>query len=123
MAQEPIANSRVAIAMIRALTNARNTTRWFFHVLVTSILFFVTAGPEKGPEKGPVRDDLPLAPLDLPARISVMPLRTERFSGSTLVPLVRGPKLYTHCRKARGRSDKLNVINAVHKSFIIIYET
>lgn len=65
-----------------------------FRVLAGTMLFFVTAGPGKGS----VRDDLPLAALDLPARISVVPRQTERYSGTgPTVPLVRGPKLYTHC--------------------------
>jgi len=83
-----------------------------FRVLATLILLF----RDGRAEKGSVRDDLPLAPLDLPARISVMPLRAaRRYSDSgPAVPSVKGPKLYAHCQKARGRSDKLNVINATH---------
>jgi len=85
-------------------------TRHGFRVLATLILLF----RDGRAEKGSVRDDLPLAPLDLPARISVMPLRAaRRYSDSgPAVPSVKGPKLYA--QKARGRSDKLNVINAIH---------
>lgn len=58
-------------------------------------------------KRGPVRDDLPLAPLDLPTRISVMPLRTERFSGSTLFRLRKVSNFTLIAEKTRGRSDKL----------------